>query len=145
MEVDSTMEKEYRDHIVIDSKIHFGKPCIVGTRIPVENVLELIEEGISFENIIKDYYPDLSIDDIKACVQYAVDSIRSEEISIDKKAFCVSSLSDESDDKLYWSSKTPHERLIATELMRQINYGYDPTTTRLQRILEVAELTPSKL
>ncbi len=62
---------------------------------------------------------------------------------IDKKSFSVLSLSDESDDKAYWLSKTPHERLMATELMRQINYGYDPTTARLQRVLEIAELTRS--
>jgi len=67
------MQKEYKNHIVIDSKIHFGKPCIARTRIPVENVLELIQENIAFEDIIKDYYPDLQIDDIKACVQYAID------------------------------------------------------------------------
>jgi len=60
---------------------------------------------------------------------------------IDKKAFSVSSLSDESDDKLYWLSKTPIERLMATELMRQIDYGYDPTTARLQRVLEITERT----
>jgi hypothetical protein len=64
-------------------------------------------------------------------------------LKVDKKSFSVSSLSDESDDKAYWLSKTPHERLIATELMRQINYGYDPTTARLQRILEIAEFTRS--
>jgi len=64
-------------------------------------------------------------------------------LKINKKAFSVSSLSDESDDKLYWLSKTPHERLMATELMRQINYGYDPTTARLQRVLEIAERSQS--
>ena len=62
-------------------------------------------------------------------------------LKIDKKSFSVSSLSDESDDKTYWLSKTPHEPLIATELIRQINYGYNPTTARLQRILEIDELT----
>jgi len=74
------MKKGYRKKIIIDSKIHFGKPCVAGTRIPVENVLELVQEGISFNDIIKKYYPDLTVDDIKACVQYAVDIIRSEEI-----------------------------------------------------------------
>jgi hypothetical protein len=62
------------------------------------------------------------------------------DIRIDKKAFSVSSLSDESDEKAYWLSKTPQERLIAMELLRQINYGYDPTTARLQRILEIVDL-----
>lgn len=62
---------------------------------------------------------------------------------IDKGALSVISLSEESDDKEYWHAKTPQERLEAVELMRQINYGYDPTTIRLQRVLEVAQLTSS--
>lgn len=74
------MKKEYKRRIIIDTKVHFGKPCVSGTRIPVENVMELIQEGIPFEKIIEKYYPDLEIEDIKACVQYAVDIIRSEEI-----------------------------------------------------------------
>lgn len=59
------------ERISVDSQIHFSKPCIVGTRIPVQNVLELINEGISFEEIQRDYYPDLQVEDIKACVVYA--------------------------------------------------------------------------
>ena len=62
---------------------------------------------------------------------------------IDKDALSVILLSEESDDKEYWHAKTPQERLEAVELMRQINYGYDPTTIRLQRVLEVAQLTSS--
>ena len=62
---------------------------------------------------------------------------------MDKSALSVVSLSAESDEKEYWHTKTPQERLAAVELMRQINYGYDPTTTRLQRVLEVAQLTSS--
>ncbi|MCE2394813.1 hypothetical protein J4G02_09540 [Candidatus Poribacteria bacterium] len=62
---------------------------------------------------------------------------------IDKGALSVISLSEESDDKEYWYAKTPQERLEAVELMRQINYGYDPTTIRLQRVLEVTQLTSS--
>ena len=62
---------------------------------------------------------------------------------IDKSVLSVVSPSEESDDKEYWHAKTPQERLAAVELMRQINYGYDPTTIRLQRVLEVAQLTSS--
>ena len=64
-------------------------------------------------------------------------------LRLDKDALSVVSLSEESDDKEYWYAKTPQERLAAVELMRQINYGYDPTTTRLQRVLEVAQLISS--
>ena len=64
---------------------------------------------------------------------------------VDKKEFSVLSSFEEADkvDKAYWHSKTPQERMAALELMRQINYGYDPTTERLQRVLEIAEFTPS--
>ncbi len=72
--------RKYKKRIVIDPSIHFGKPCIAGTRILVENVLELIQEDILFGEIIEKYYPDLNAEDIKACVQYATDLIRSEEI-----------------------------------------------------------------
>jgi uncharacterized protein (DUF433 family) len=77
------MRDEYRRRIVIDPNIHIGKPCIAGTRIPVENVLELVEEGIPFEEIIEKYYPGLTIEDIKASVHYAVNVVRSEEIHIE--------------------------------------------------------------
>ena len=71
-----------KDRIVLDPNVHFGKPCIAGTRIKVEDVLELVEEGIPFIEIVDKYYTDLSIDDIKVCVRYALDIITSEEIHI---------------------------------------------------------------
>jgi hypothetical protein len=58
---------------------------------------------------------------------------------LDKTAFSVASLTDESDEKDYWLSKSSYERLRALELMRQIAYGYDPATERLQRVFEIAE------
>jgi hypothetical protein len=58
---------------------------------------------------------------------------------IDKTALSAGSLREPSDEKSYWLSKSPEERLRAVELMRQIVYGYDPSTTRLQRVLEIAQ------
>jgi len=75
-------KRSYRERIVIDPRVHFGKPCVVGTRIPVEDVLELIQENIPFDEIIERYYPDLDIEDIKACARYATDLVRSEEIHV---------------------------------------------------------------
>ena len=72
--------KDFRKRITINPKIHFGKPYVVGTRITVDNILELIKEGLSFKEIIRNYYPDLKIEDIKACIQYALQLIREEEI-----------------------------------------------------------------
>ena len=57
------------ERIAIDSRIHFGKPCVQGTRITVQDVLELVREGQAFETIIRDYYPELTAADIRACIQ----------------------------------------------------------------------------
>jgi uncharacterized protein (DUF433 family) len=72
--------------ITVDANVHFGKPCVAGTRIPVLNVLELVWEGFSFDDIIRDYYPDLEIDDIRACIRYAMDVIAAEDIHISEPA-----------------------------------------------------------
>lgn len=55
------------ERISVNPNIHFGKPCIAGARITVQNVLELINEELTFEEIKRDYYPDLEIEDIEAC------------------------------------------------------------------------------
>jgi uncharacterized protein (DUF433 family) len=68
--------------ISVNPNIHFGKPCIRGTRIPVQNILELVKEGVAFEEIIADYYPDIKTEDIRECLQYAIDTITSEDIHI---------------------------------------------------------------
>ncbi|MDZ8080448.1 MAG: DUF433 domain-containing protein [Nostoc sp. SerVER01] len=60
------------EKIIVNSQIHFGKPCIAGTRISVQSILELLNDGLSFEEIIRDYYPELQIEDIRACLQYAI-------------------------------------------------------------------------
>jgi uncharacterized protein (DUF433 family) len=60
------------ERIVVNPKVHFGKPIIKGTRITVQNVLELLNEGLTFKQIIQDYYPDLKKTDIQACLQYAI-------------------------------------------------------------------------
>jgi uncharacterized protein (DUF433 family) len=75
-------EMEMKERIAVDPNIHFGKPCVAGTRITVQNVLELIREGLSFKEIIQDYYPDLEIEDIQACIQYAIDVVAAEDIHV---------------------------------------------------------------
>lgn len=67
------MPAKKNPRITVDPEVHFGKPCVAGTRIPVRDVLELDQEGGSFETITTDYYPDLDEADVKACVQYAID------------------------------------------------------------------------
>jgi uncharacterized protein (DUF433 family) len=71
-----------KDRIAVSPQVHFGKPCVAGTRITVQNVLELVREGLSFADIIRDYYPDLQSEDIRACVQYAIDVVAAEDIHL---------------------------------------------------------------
>ena len=72
----------YMNRIQVSPEIHFGKPCMTGTRIPVQAVLELVREAIPFESIIRDYYPDLKMEDIQACIQYAIDVVQTEDIHV---------------------------------------------------------------
>jgi hypothetical protein len=65
----------------------------------------------------------------------AVDAAR-----LDRSVFQITALDDDGDEREYWRARSPAERMEALELMRQIVYGYDPATTRLQRVLEIAEL-----
>ncbi|MHA1264998.1 MAG: DUF433 domain-containing protein [Candidatus Helarchaeota archaeon] len=60
------MSEESR--ISIDPEICHGKPCIKGTRIPVYLILEMLEHGLSFKEILEEY-PHITIDDIKACIK----------------------------------------------------------------------------
>lgn len=67
------------ERIAVNPKTHFGKPCIAGTRVTVQSVLELLSEGLSFDGIIQDYYPDLGVEDIRACIQYAIALVAAED------------------------------------------------------------------
>ena len=60
-----------------------------------------------------------------------------DEVRMDKTQISVVSTGTPSDAKDFWRAKSIEERLAALELTRQIFYGYDPDTTRLQRVLEV--------
>ncbi|HVF27057.1 MAG TPA: hypothetical protein VM943_02375 [Pyrinomonadaceae bacterium] len=62
-------------------------------------------------------------------------------MTMDKTAFSVASLSDDSDEVDYWLTKSPQERLRGVELMRQVVYDYQPSSARLQRVLTVAKLS----
>ena len=63
-----------------------------------------------------------------------------QEMKMDKSVFAVADLSDNSDEAAYWQTQTPEARLQALEFMRQVMYGYDPATARLERLFETAEL-----
>ncbi len=58
------------ERISSDPKICSGKPCIKGTRIPVNIILDLLAAGESFE-AVKKAYPNITDEDIRACLLYA--------------------------------------------------------------------------
>jgi hypothetical protein len=59
---------------------------------------------------------------------------------LNKKIVKVTSLNDIEEEKKYWMSKSPLERIEAIEINRRMIYGQDRTTSRLQRFFEIAEL-----
>lgn len=60
----------YEKYIVVDSNIRFGKPIIVGTRITVNDVLHWLSNGMSYNEIIRDF-PELNETKILACLSFA--------------------------------------------------------------------------
>ena len=65
----ATKQRNYQDRIIVDPHILVGKPVIKGTRIPVELVLERLEEDVDTTLLFEDY-PQLTQQDIKACLWY---------------------------------------------------------------------------
>ena len=76
------MEAKLLERISINPKIMFGKPCIKGTRLTVEIILEKLAGGQSFEEIIEDY-PFLKPDDIRAAALFAAEALSSERVYFD--------------------------------------------------------------
>ncbi|MCC5874387.1 MAG: DUF433 domain-containing protein [Gammaproteobacteria bacterium] len=61
---------DWQERITVDSTTRSGKPCIKGTRITVYDILEYLAGGMTEADILEDF-PDLSGDDIRACLAFA--------------------------------------------------------------------------
>jgi len=70
---------DWENRIVIDPEILLGKPIIKGTRLAVDFVIDLLAQGWSESEILRNY-PGLSREDIKACLGYASASLRAEKV-----------------------------------------------------------------
>jgi uncharacterized protein (DUF433 family) len=66
---------DYKKYIEIDPAVRFGKPVIKNTRITVYDVLQWLASGLTHEQIINDF-PQLSEEDILACLAYAANKER---------------------------------------------------------------------
>lgn len=65
----------YQDYITIEPDKRGGKPCIRGLRITVYDVLDYLASDMSEAEILEDF-PDLTRDDLKACIAFAADRER---------------------------------------------------------------------
>ena len=65
--------------IETNPKVCHGQPCIKGTRIMVYTIIELLESGLTPDEIVVDYYPNLTRDDIRECLHYAALLIKNQE------------------------------------------------------------------
>jgi uncharacterized protein (DUF433 family) len=66
---------DYRPYITLDPDKRSGKPCLRGLRITVYDVLEYLAAGMSEAEILADF-PDLTAEDIRACLAFAADRER---------------------------------------------------------------------
>lgn len=66
---------DYRSRITIEPGKRGGKPCIRGLRITVTDVLEYLAAGMTTEEIVADF-PDLTAEDVRACLAFAADRER---------------------------------------------------------------------
>jgi uncharacterized protein (DUF433 family) len=69
----------WQEHIVIDPKILVGKPVIKGSRLAVDFIIELLANGWSEDEILRNY-PGIKHEDITACLQYANNILKSEKV-----------------------------------------------------------------
>lgn len=63
------------DRIAVDPTVRFGKPCVRGTRISVGDILGYLAGGMSEAQILADF-PQLTTDDVRACLAYAAERER---------------------------------------------------------------------
>ncbi len=69
----------WQERIVINREILVGKPTVKGTRLAVEFIIDLLAEGWTFTEILKNY-PGLTTEDIQACLSYASVMLKSEKV-----------------------------------------------------------------
>ena len=65
----------YADRITIEPGKRGGKPCIRGLRMTVSDVLDYLASGMSEDEVLRDF-PDLTREDIRACLAFAADRER---------------------------------------------------------------------
>ena len=65
---------DYQNHIAVDPGVRFGKPCIVGTRLAVSDILQKMAYGMTEDEILSEW-DYLTPVQIRACLAYAADRL----------------------------------------------------------------------
>lgn len=76
---------DWRDRIASDPLICHGQACVRGTRVPVSVVLDNLASGLTPEAIVASY-PSLTIEDVRAAIAYAAETLRERVITIRQSA-----------------------------------------------------------
>jgi uncharacterized protein (DUF433 family) len=69
----------WEERIIIDQRILTGKPVIKGTRLSVEFIIDLLAQGWSYSEILRNY-PGITVEDIQACLKYTSAILHSENV-----------------------------------------------------------------
>jgi uncharacterized protein (DUF433 family) len=70
---------DWRNRVIIDPEILLGKPVIKGTRLAVEFIIDLLAQGWTDADILRNY-PGVTREDIQACLAYASTVLRAEKV-----------------------------------------------------------------
>ncbi len=69
----------WQDRIVVDPEILVGKPVVKGTRLAVAFIIDLLAQGWTEAEILRNY-PGLTHEDVQACLAYASDALQAEKV-----------------------------------------------------------------
>ncbi len=72
--------KEIAPRIVVDPAVRFGRPVIIGTRVPVATIVAKLAGGMSVAEVIAEY--DVTVEDVQAALHYAAQLVAGEEIML---------------------------------------------------------------
>ena len=70
---------EWRERIVIDPDVLVGKPIVRGTRLAVEFIIDLLAQGWTEAELLRNY-PGLTHEDVQACLGYASATLQAEKV-----------------------------------------------------------------
>ena len=72
-------DEDYQNRITTNPQVMTGKPTVRGLRITVEQLLKELAANISIDDLLEDY-PELEIEDIRACILYAAQLVEQERV-----------------------------------------------------------------